>query len=118
MEDPAPYNADTYQTPSYLEAVQSQLPALQLLVAMGWKYVSPAECNQLRGDRLGSAILEPVLNDFIHDHGRYTFKGREHVFTENAIANAVQALKAFRATGSIHQNEGAYEQIEGVERKI
>lgn len=104
MEDQTPY-----KTPSYLEKVQSQLPALQLLTEMGWEYLPPEKVNHLRGDRLGSAILEPILVDFIRDHGRYTFKGSEHVFTENAIANAVQALKAFRATGAIHQNEEAYD---------
>jgi len=98
-----------YQTPSYLEKVQSQLPALQLLIEMGWEYLPPTQCNKLRGNRLGSAILEEVLVDFVRDHGRYTFKGREHVFTENAITNAVQVLKAFRATGAIHQNEEAYD---------
>ncbi|MFA6962935.1 MAG: HsdR family type I site-specific deoxyribonuclease [Opitutaceae bacterium] len=104
MEDDAHYT-----TPSYLEAVQSQLPALQLLVAMGWDYLAPDDCVVMRGGRLGSAILEPILTGFIREHGRYTFKGREHVFTENAIINAVQALKAFRATGAIHQNEEAYD---------
>jgi len=98
-----------YMTPSYLEKVQSQLPALQLLTGMGWEYLPPAECNRLRGGRLGGAILEEVLTGFIREHGRYTFKGRKHVFTENAIANAVQALKAFRATGAIHQNEEVYD---------
>ena len=104
MED-----ATLYQTPSYLEKVQSQLPALQLLIEMGWEYLSPAQCNKMRSDRLSSAILEPILLDFIRENVRYTFKGREHVFTENAITNAIQVLKAFRATGATHQNEQAYD---------
>jgi type I restriction enzyme R subunit len=104
MEDETPY-----QTPSYLEKVQSQLPALQLLTEMGWEYLPPEKTSELRDGRLGAAILEPILFDFIRENGRYTFKGREHVFTENAIANAVQALKAFRATGAIHQNEEVYD---------
>ncbi len=104
MEDETPY-----QTPSYLEKVQSQLPALQLLTEMGWEYLSPTQCSELRDGRLGAGILEPVLTDFIRKNGRYSFKGREHVFTENAVANAVQALKAFRATGAVHQNEEVYD---------
>ena len=79
-----------YPIPSYQEAVQSQLPALQLLVEMGWSYLPPEECRRLRGGRMGAAILEPVLTDFIRETGRFSFKGAEHVFTENAIANAVQ----------------------------
>lgn len=98
-----------YQTPSYLESVQSQLPALQLLVEMGWEYLTPEQCCQLRNGRLGTAVLDPILVDFIRGHGRYTFKGKEHVFTENAIANAVQALKTHRATGAVHQNEAVYD---------
>jgi type I restriction enzyme R subunit len=98
-----------YETPNYLESVQSQLPALQLLVEMGWEYLTPEQCSKLRNGRLGTAVLDPILYDFIRGHGRYTFKGGEHVFTENAIANAVQALKSFRATGAIHQNEQVYD---------
>ncbi|MCF7837649.1 MAG: HsdR family type I site-specific deoxyribonuclease [Candidatus Marinimicrobia bacterium] len=99
----------TYGTPNYLEKVQSQLPALQLLAELGWDYLTPEECVKLRGGRLGSAILEPVLLNHIREHCRFEFKGRDHPFTENAIANAVQALKAFRATGATYQNEQAYD---------
>lgn len=102
-------NGNHFETPSYLEKVQSQLPALQLLIEMGWTYLPPDECGKLRDGRLGSAILEPILFEHIRKHGRFEFKGRTHPFTENSIANAVQALKAFRATGATHQNEQAYD---------
>jgi type I restriction enzyme R subunit len=104
MED-----CEQYGTPNYLENVQSQLPALQLLTELGWGYLTPEECVALRGGRLGSAILEPLLLAHIREHCRFEFKGRENPFTENAIANAVQALKAFRATGATYQNEQAYD---------
>ena len=32
MEEQAPYGVSEYELPSYLEKVQSQLPALQLLI--------------------------------------------------------------------------------------
>ncbi len=104
MEDLA-----TYETPSYLEKVQSQLPALQLLIQMGWTYLPPDECVRLRDGRLGSTILEPVLTGFIRRTGRFEFKGQIRSFTENAIQNAVQTLRAFRATGAMQQNEQAYD---------
>jgi type I restriction enzyme R subunit len=109
MEKQAPYDTHEYELPSYLEKVQSQLPALQILIQMGWEYLSPEEAVNLRGGRLGSTILEPILIDHIRNHCLYEFKGRTHPFTENAIQNAVQALKAFRATGATHQNEQAYD---------
>lgn len=97
------------ELPSYLEKVQSQLPALQLLVQMGWTYLTPEEGVKLRGERLGNAILEPVLVEHIRERCRYEFKGQTRSFTENSIQNAVQALKGFRATGATHQNEQAYD---------
>jgi len=109
MEDKAVYGAHSEELPSYLEKLQSQLPALQLLMQMGWQYLTPEEAVKLRGGRLGHAILEPVLMDHIRAHCRYEFKGQTQPFTENAIQNAVQALKGFRATGATHQNEQAYD---------
>ncbi len=102
-------DAEHIETPSYLEKVQSQLPALQLLIEMGWDYLTPEDCVRLRDGRLGSAILEPLLIQHIREQCSYEFKGRTHPFTENAITSAVQALKAFRATGAMHQNEQAYD---------
>ena len=109
MEEQAPFGKPATELPSYLEKVQSQLPALQLLINMGWGYLTPEETVNLRGGRLGSTILEPSLLDHIRNHCRYEFKGNTHPFTENAIQNAVQALKGFRATGATHQNEQAYD---------
>lgn len=109
MEEQAPFGKPEYELPSYLEKVQSQLPALQLLMQMGWEYLTPEETVNLRGGRLGSFILEPILLDYIRSHCCYEFKGNPHPFTENAIQNAVQALKGFRATGATHQNELAYD---------
>jgi len=109
MEDLSPYGVSDYETPSYLEKIQSQLPALELLIKLGWQYLTPEETVHLRGERLGSTILEPILVDHIRTHCHYEFKGSTHPFTENAIQNAVQALKGFRATGATHQNEQAYD---------
>lgn len=109
MEEQAPFGKPDYELPSYLEKVQSQLPALHLLMQLGWQYLTPEETVQIRGGRLGSTILEPILVDFIRTHCCYEFKGGTHPFTENAIQNAVQALKEFRATGATHQNEQAYD---------
>ncbi len=106
-EKTTPYNATP--TPSYLEAVQSQLPALQLLINMGWDYLSPEECTELRGHRLSVPLLEPVLLDHIRDTCRFDFKGRSHAFSENAVQTAVQALKNFRPTGATYQNEEVYD---------
>ena len=109
MENHGTYQVKDDLPPSYLEKVQAQLPALQLLMAMGWEYLTPEETVKLRAGRLGSTILEPVLTEHIRNHCRFEFKGESRPFTENAIQNAVQALKSFRATGAMYQNEQAYD---------
>ena len=53
MEKQVPYGTPEHELPSYLEKVQSQLPALQLLINMGWEYLTPEETVNLRGGRLG-----------------------------------------------------------------
>ena len=49
MEEQAPFGTFDHELPSYLEKVQSQLPALQLLMQLGWQYLTPEETVQLRG---------------------------------------------------------------------
>jgi type I restriction enzyme R subunit len=61
LEEQASFGKLGFELPSYLEKVQSQLPALQLLMQLGWQYITPEETVKLRGGRLGSTILEPVL---------------------------------------------------------
>ena len=109
MEKQAEYISPPKELPSYLEKVQSQIPALHLLIQLGWQYLTPEETVNLRGKKLGSTILEPILVDHIRSNCSFGFKGDVHPFTENAIQNAVQALKGFRATGSTYQHEQAYD---------
>ncbi len=105
MEGQTPYGISEHERPSYLEKVQSQLPALHLLMQMGWQYLAPDETAKLRNGQLGAVVLEPILIEHIREHCHYKFKGAAHPFTENAIQNAVQAIKSLRATGALHENE-------------
>ncbi|MCF8051656.1 MAG: hypothetical protein K9L59_10505, partial [Desulfobacterales bacterium] len=109
MEHVTPFETEPHELPSYLEKVQSQLPALHLLMQTGWTYLPPEKTVRLRGGRLGRTILEPVLADHIRHRCRYEFKGELRPFTENAVQNAVQTLKNIRATGALYQNEQAYD---------
>ncbi len=48
-------------TPSFLEDHASQVPALQLLLSMGYTYLPPAEALRLRGGKYSQVLLEEVL---------------------------------------------------------
>ena len=54
-------------TPSYLEDRVSQIPALRLLMAMGWQYVPPDEALRLRGGRTANVLFEGVLFEWLRD---------------------------------------------------
>lgn len=49
------------QSQTYLEEIHSQIPALHLLINMGWHYLSPGEALHLRGGREKNVVLTEVL---------------------------------------------------------
>ena len=58
------------------EKYQSQIPAVQLLVALGFKPLSQAEARRLRGDRLRNVTLDSVLVDQLLEINHFTHRGR------------------------------------------
>ena len=48
-------------TPSFKEDHISQIPALQMLVNLGYTYLSPAEAERQRGGKTSNVLLEDVL---------------------------------------------------------
>jgi len=53
---------------SYRELTASQLPALRLLMAMGWQYLTPSEALALRGGKRSAVILDGVLSEWLRTH--------------------------------------------------
>jgi type I restriction enzyme, R subunit len=79
--------------PSYIEDHISQIPALQLLMKMGYEYLTPAEALALRGGRESNVILDEVLKESIQQINSIEYKGRSFPFSESNIAQAINALK-------------------------
>ncbi len=48
-------------TPSFKEDHISQIPVLQMLVNLGYTYLSPAEADRQRGGKTTIVLLEDVL---------------------------------------------------------
>ncbi len=95
---------------AYNELISSQLPALQLLVNLGWEYLTPSEALTLRGGRESNVILTGVLDSWLA--GRtFERKGRQHPFSEKSIKEAIRKLTGdpFGKNGLINQNAAAYE---------
>ena len=95
--------------PSFLEDHISQIPALQLLQNLGWKYLTPEEAVSLRGGKLSNVLLETVLVEQLNQLNRIRFKGAEHFFSEANIQSAVHALKDVVYDGLVRTNEKIYD---------
>jgi type I restriction enzyme R subunit len=72
------------------EKVQSQLPALQMLVALGFTPLAPSEALALRGGRRHSVLLQEVLIERIMALNRFKLRGRDYPVD---LADAEEAVR-------------------------
>ena len=75
------------------EKHQSQIPALQLLVAMGYTPLSQARALMLRGGRRRNVILDDVLTDRLLKINRFTHRGQAYPFDLEDAHEAARHLK-------------------------
>ena len=98
------------KTFSYREELISQIPAARLLVSLGYRYLTPQQALGLRGGRERNVILTGVLEEWLASHNRYTVKGQEHPFSQNAIAEAVRRISEVSLNdGLVRANESFYD---------
>ena len=75
------------------EKHQSQVPALQLLVALGFTPLSQEEALRLRGGRLRNVVVDDVLAEQLMRINRFTHRGREYAFDLEDAHEAMRRLK-------------------------
>jgi len=80
------------EMPSFKEELISQIPAVRLLMAMGYQYLTPEEALSLRGGKKNRVVLEGVLEPWLREHNGITFKGQAYSFSEDNIGRAVETL--------------------------
>ncbi|MCK4608244.1 MAG: type I restriction endonuclease subunit R [Gammaproteobacteria bacterium] len=87
----------------------SQIPALQLLINLGYEYITPAEALCERQDRRANVVLENILRNQLKKINRIRFKGKEFLFSEENIQTAIQKLKNIKYDGLLKTNEAIYD---------
>jgi len=93
------------------EKLTSQIPALQLLVALGYEYISPEEALAERQGRLSNVLLESILRNQLKEINRIRYKGSEYLFSEENVQSAIQKLKNMKYDGLLKTNEAIYDLI-------
>lgn len=96
-------------TPAWHEDESSQIPAILLLVAMGWTYLSPDEAAAARGGRTGRVLLTDILAAQLRALNVIRYRDEMHAFSENNIQAAVQALEDTPPDSLVRTNERVYD---------
>src|SRR5690625_2111547 len=77
----------------FCEQYQSQVPALQLLVALRFTPLSQEAALRLRGGRLRNVVLDDILAEQLMRINRFTHRGREYAFDLEDAHEALRRLK-------------------------
>ncbi len=95
------------------EKHQSQIPALQLLVALGFTPLSQSEAVRLRGGRLRNVVLDDVLADQLLRINSFIHRGREYPFDIEDAHEAIRRLKPTpdRQKGMRGTNQDIYDTL-------
>jgi len=93
------------------EKYLSQIPALQLLINLGYEYLPPEKVFAERQGKTGNVLLEGILRNQLKQINRINYKGREFLFSEENIQTAIQTLKNVKYDGLLRTNEAVYDLI-------
>lgn len=93
------------------EKLTSQIPALQLLIGLGFEFLTPAEALRERQNRTSNVLLESILRNQLKEINRIRYKGSEYLFSEENVQSAIQKLKNIKYDGLLKTNEAIYDLI-------
>jgi type I restriction enzyme R subunit len=92
------------------EAKQSQLPFVELLLNMGYTYVSVAEALRQRGDT-SNFILTDIAAEKLMEINGYEVDGVEYKFSEKDVRDAIDELEHIQYEGLIDTAQKVYNTI-------
>ena len=97
--------------PETKELFSSHIPALHVLMAMGYHYLSPAEAHRARGGNNAEVLLREVLVEELKKR-RFTWKGQDYPLSTNAIDEIVRQLASpGLGEGLLTANERIYDRL-------
>ena len=82
------------ETPSFKEDHISQIPALQMLVKLGYTYLSPVEAERMRGNKSTNVLLEEILRKQLKEINSIRVSANKtSLFTDENIDRGILSLK-------------------------
>lgn len=93
---------------SYLEDLDSQIPAIQLLQAIGWNYLSREEALAMRNNRSDQVVLSGILGPWLKSRNKIHSRGKTVEFSDTNIHEAIRRVAGIPFDGLIRTNEKIY----------
>lgn len=97
------------EVPLFNEVIVSQIPALRLLMAMGYTYLTPERALVYRDGRRSRVILEDILLPWLRANNRVETKGKSLNFSESNLKQAVEQLRDEPFDGLMPTSQRMYE---------
>lgn len=93
------------------EKYQSQIPAMQLLVNLGYEPLSQADTQAKRGGKLHNILLEDILEKQLVKLNHFTVKGQTYPFDIEDAHEAIRKLKPSpdKMKGLLGTNQDIYD---------
>jgi len=88
----------------------SQQPAIEVLKALGYRYLTPDQAEVMRGNQF-NVILKDVLEEKLRELNAYEYKGATYRFSERNIQQAIRDLDEPLTDGLVKTNEKIYESL-------
>lgn len=98
-----------HEKPLFKEEHISQIPAIELLMKLGYIYLSPEEVSEYREKSLGKVILKDILEKQLKEINSFEYRNETYKFSEKNIRNALSLIDTGMENGLIKANENVYD---------
>lgn len=100
----------THRAPDTNEEAAAKLPALHVLMVMGWQYLSPSDCLAFRGSER-QVVLGDVLRAHLKRH-RFDYKGQSYPLSSQGIDQVVHQISSTGLSeGLLAANKAIYQHL-------
>lgn len=100
----------THRAPDTNEEAAAKLPALHVLMVMGWQYLSPSDCLALRGSER-QVLLGDVLRTYLKRH-RFDYKGQTYPLSSQGVDQVVREISSTGLSeGLLAANKAIYQHL-------
>lgn len=93
------------------ESKQSQLPAVELLINLGYEYLPTALADIERGNDFSNFILKNIAAKQLMKINSYTHKGKTHKFSEKDVHQAIDELENIPLEGLMDTSREVYHMV-------